>query len=65
MLAILQYNFSTQKYEEMNHHVPTIAPKTTDYSKINSLQTRGMLTSGVQIVGHINLCTYYMYGKSE
>ena len=55
MLAMLQHNFSTQKNEALNHAVATIAPKTKDFSKSNSLRTRVMLTGAAQIVGHLEL----------
>ena len=55
MLAMLQHKFSTKKNEALNHSVATIAPKTKDFSKSNSLRTRVMLIGGAQIVSHCEL----------
>ena len=55
MLSMFQHNFSTQKSESLNHYVATLAPKTKDCSKRNSLRTQIMLTAGAQIFGHFEL----------
>ena len=39
----------------MNHSVGTLALKTKDHSKTNSLRTRVMLCAGAQVVGHHDL----------
>ena len=39
----------------MNHLVATLAPKTKDHFKTNSLRTRVMLCASAEVVGHHDL----------
>ena len=55
MLAKLQHHYSTQENKSTNHSVATLAQKTKDYFKTNSLLIKVMLCAGAQVVGNHDL----------